>query len=402
MLPTEADSYPYCSFLPHTLEGREGCMARRTRTLSDVEKSFSPSDLEIAAAVCDFFCRGLTPSEIREEIAAKFHRELSREQPYQLLTLAASKGWFKFMPPLQYSLAEQIRETYPWLSGVEVVQAPTLEPVAQKAARTLFELIRKKAHAKPKQPIHVGLAGGWTVLRIAKEFGALLRKPTDDFPKKLVFHAMVTGLQLHDPRTDPNTFYTHFSDELKRKRDPDKVDARPRVDIEFVALGAPAEGSKVDEMNGQERGEYSEDDPRREAFERKHEIDIILTSGSSWMDSDHSQLKKVMSDRDQVRCDALMEDGCVADMLWQPLTKHKPIPNHARFRPVTLLDLEEIPAAIDRGTDVLLALGPCGYCDAPRGDVLDTVLNLEKRIITHLVVDSRSADWQAKQMAKAS
>ena len=377
-------------------------MARRTRTLSDVEKSFSPSDLEIAAAVCDFFCQGLTPSEIRQEIATKFQRELSREQPYQLLTLAASKGWFKFMPPLEYSLGEQIRETHPWLSGVEVVQATTLDQIATRAARTLFELIRKKAHAKPEQPVHVGLAGGWTVLRIAKEFGALLRKPTDDFPKQLVFHSMVTGLQLHDPRTDPNTFYSHLSDELERKRDPEKPDTWPRVDIDFVALSAPATSSKIDEVSGQERGEYPEDDPCREAFERKHEIDIIITSGSSWTDSDHSQLKQVMSDRDKVRCEELVEDGCVADMLWQPLTKSRPIPNNAKVRPVTLLDLEEIPEVIRKGTDVLLALGPCGHCRTPREDVLDTVLNLDEKIITHLVVDSRSADLQAKQMAKAS
>jgi hypothetical protein len=88
----------------------------------------------------------------------------------------------------------------------------------------------------------------------------------------------------------------------------------------------------------------------------------------------------------------LCQDGCVSDMLWLPLASHGPI-DSTRYphRAMTLIELAMLPGYIQRGTQVLLVLGPCSVCHRPKTDILGTLLHLPEPILIHLIVDSRSA-----------
>ena len=61
------------------------------------------------------------------------------------------------------------------------------------------------------------------------------------------------------------------------------------------------------------------------------------------------------------------------------------------MRAVTLMELSDLPDFIKRGKQVLLLVGPCGQCGGPKEEVLESVLTHKRKLITHLVVDSRSA-----------
>ncbi len=352
-------------------------MARRARTATDIKRRYdSLEDRELVAAVCERFCQGQSPTEIRESILEDLRRKLTREQPYQILSFAAMNGWLQFVPPVDYSLGAKLKDDHPWLEGVEVVHSGSIEQVAARAARVLLQLVRQTAHSRQQKTVRIGLAGGLTVLETVKHFGQLLSRPRSelpaDLPKELCFHAMVTGLQLHDPRTDPNTFFNYLSGLV--------------VETDFVALHGPALPTRA--MIDQLRKSHA---PTQEAFELGEQIDIIVTSGASWKDEDHSQLRKLMLVYPN-EVEGLQNEGCVADMLWQPVNERGPIKNESRVRALTLLRLDEMPDAIRKqGKKVLLVLGPCSICSRPRDDVLRTLLNLEDQYFTHLVAETRTA-----------
>ena len=46
---------------------------------------------------------------------------------------------------------------------------------------------------------------------------------------------------------------------------------------------------------------------------------------------------------------------------------------------------------IREGQHVLLMLGSCGKCKTPKGNILHTILNQKEKLVSHLVVDSRTA-----------
>ena len=50
------------------------------------------------------------------------------------------------------------------------------------------------------------------------------------------------------------------------------------------------------------------------------------------------------------------------------------------------------------GKKVLLVLGPCGLCGSPRGDLLQALLSFEKRYLTHLVTDVRTAAFESAEI----
>ncbi len=359
-------------------------MARKARSAGDIMRRYdSLEDRELVAAVSRRFCAGESPTQIREGIAAEFKegveggpkRTLSREEPYQILSFAAMQGWLQFVPPVEYALGAKLKDDYPWLQGVDVVPSDSLDHVAARAARMLLQLVRQAAHESGSKKVHVGLAGGLTILKTVEHFGQLLRQPSaalpKDLPKELCFHAMVTGLQLHDPRTDPNTFFNYLSG--------------LQVETDFIALHGPALPTRemIEELK-------ENHDPTQEAFRLGKQIDIIVTSGSSWKACKHSQLKALMR-KEEVR--ALEENhACAIDLLWHPANEVGPIPNETRVRAMTLMGLDQLPGAIkEEGKKVLLVLGPCSSCCTARDDVLRTALGMEDHHFTHLVADSRTA-----------
>ncbi len=356
-------------------------MARRARTRADVKRRFDiREDIDLVEQVCKRFCRGDSPSEIRQGIKKELKRDLPREQPYQILSFAAMNGLLRYVPPVDHYLAQKLIEEHYWLEGVEVVHTTDINDVAARAAEVLLRLVQQMARLRHNAEVRVGLAGGGTILRTVKRFGELLDGPVEALPEKLIFHAMVTGLQLHDPRTDPNTFFNYLP-----------FGQQGRLTTKFVAMHGPALPT-TDMINVLE----NEHMPTRRAKAEGELIDIIVTSGTSWKDHDQSQLRKLMrenpgpDDKDPVS-ELEEKEGCVADLLWQPVSLKGPIDNNTSVRPMILRPLSKIPESIRNGAKVLLVLGPCVACGRARDDVLRTVLGWSEHYITHLVADSRTA-----------
>jgi DNA-binding transcriptional regulator LsrR (DeoR family) len=128
-------------------------------------------------------------------------------------------------------------------------------------------------------------------------------------------------------------------------------------------------------------------------------LDVIVTSAANFQDS-HSQLKKNFLEYSPETVDGLERDGCIGDLLWQPISTEKLLDmSKYDYRPVTITRLEDLPDLAARGKKIVLALGPCAapehsQAEASKAAVLEAILNHSlagKTSITHLVVDSRTA-----------
>jgi hypothetical protein len=80
-------------------------------------------------------------------------------------------------------------------------------------------------------------------------------------------------------------------------------------------------------------------------------------------------------------------------MLWRPLAEKSPITTATEYRALTLVELDFLPTFISQGKHVLLMLAPCAQCDRHKGRVLQTILGQTQHLVTHVVVDSRSAGY---------
>lgn len=324
---------------------------------------------ETVAAVCKYFCRGYLPADIADLMQERYGVEMSREAPYKYIQYAAAHNWLQFLAPREDQLSQTLRTRYPWLQQAEVVHTSVVDDVAYRAAVMVVELLR--AHCRRhKEVVHIGFTGGYSMRTVAETLAALLQQPTDNLPKTVVFHTLVAGFDVDTPVTDPNAFLTYF------------VRPAMQVDTRFVLLHAPAmvepeEMPKVLALPGVEQARQS-----------VHKLDLIVTSAAVINDP-HSMLARYY---DEPTRDLLTRDGCVGDMLWWPLARHGPLdPTKYPYRSLTLLELSELPDYIQRGTQVLLALGPCGKCGELKTDILETLLHLDDHLLTHLVVDSRTA-----------
>lgn len=330
---------------------------------------------ERVALSCKYLFMGHSPTEVRRILAQRHNIRISREAPYRHLRYAGRRGWARFVPPLEHTLLDGIRSRHPWLQGVKVVHTPDFGQVADHAAETLVELVAACARPPyPKSEVHVGLAGGHVMKRVTDRLSQLLCQPTAGLPQALAFHALVAGFDPLDPTTGPNTFAAFF-------------EGKPALQVRtrFIGLQGPplvesAQLRGLLELHG-----------IREAFAQRSELDIVVTSVGTWSPHcDHSLLRGYMA-RSDGSLRALDEEGYLGDMLWRPLGPDGPITRETGIRALSLLELTDLPVLIAEGKAVLLVVAPCRVCAEPRARVLETILSLRRKLITHLVVDSRTA-----------
>ena len=334
------------------------------------EKRGGKDYMEILAAVCKYICEGHMAGEIVDKMKADHGVKLSREEPYQFLSVAATRQWIRFSAPHEHALREMIKSQYGWLQEAEVVHTSVFDDVAEHAAGLLIEMLLQ--HGSTKKEVHIGFAGGHAMRKLAQRLAARLREPGGGLPETVVFHAMAPGFDVNDPSTDPNAFFIYFLG-----------DPALQVQTKFYGLRAPAlvetdQMEKIRKLSGV-----------KEAFDAAGDIDIICTSGSSWRDT-HSLLRYHMGSSEGSLA-VLKKAGCVGDMLWRPIGRRGPIAEATRMRAMTLMDLADMQSFIRRGKQVLLALGPCNGCSRPKNDILKAILKIEPHLVTHLVVDSLSA-----------
>lgn len=326
---------------------------------------------EMLTAVCKLFCNGSTAADIKRQMKERYNVDMSREEPYQVLSWAASNRWIRFTPPHEHALREKIRAHSGWLRDVDVVHTAVYDDVAYRGALMLLEMVKEHHRPPlPKDEVHIGFAGGHAMRKVARCFSQLLCYPNDDMPAKLVFHAMAAGFNVFDPTTDPNAFFTYFVGD-------------PAIAVETGLVGLHAPGVVTSRQFGRLRATAG----IKESYECADEVDIVVTSGSLW---EHSMLRQYFENSEK-SLRVLEEAGCLGDMLWQPLGPDGPIAVKTDIRAMTLLELEDLPGLIERGKHVLLILGPCGLCNAPKTPILEAVLRAQPHLITHVVVDSRAA-----------
>ncbi len=329
---------------------------------------------ELVAAVCKYFCRGRTVAEIRKSIKEKLGISLNREEPYRLLSFAAQRGWLSFKAPLAYEVADQIAEKYRWLREVKVVRTGVSDDISFRVAEMLLQHVCNLSQVRPSRAeVHIGFAGGRSLRKTARVFSEMLREPRENLPKVIVFHAIVAGFNVTDPLTDPNGFFNYFAGE-----------SALQVQTSFMGLPAPGivRSAELDKLRNISY--------MRESFDCVRDIDIVVTSAGGHWQLGHSSFCSMLRKASPRTVEQLNSAGCIGDMMWRPLGKDGPLEGNTEMRTVTLMELGDLPELTRRGKSVLLLLGPCGNCGGPKGDVLGAVL-AKRNLITHLVVDSRSA-----------
>lgn len=328
---------------------------------------------ELLSAVCKYFCDGKTPSEIAEIMAEKHNiLDMKREEPYQILARAAALRRLRFMAPTEIVLKERVREKCPWLDEVDIVHTGVFTPIADHVAAMLVRMLQRRA-ARGKDEVHVGLAGGHSMRKVCRAFAFLMSQRPPGMPKKLILHAMAAGFDVEDPMTAPTTFSAYFADDT----------GMPLAD-KFVGLYAPTlmDRDEIDKMKSLEGIE--------EALSQASQLDIVVTSASVWSDK-HSLLRQHLESKSPGSLKALQDRGCIGDMFWRPLNKQGPIEvPEERMRTLSLMELGQFPEFIRKGGQVLLVLGPCGECHLPKGEMMEAVLTMNAKLITHLVADSRT------------
>jgi hypothetical protein len=365
------------------------------------------------ALVCEEFCRGESVDQIVLHLRNTFKGEkISRETPYRLLRIAAQREWLKFQGLSLENYSRRLAmASYPvfdsslHLDPVTVVQSAGTTPVADATAEMVLKLIEEKAKSGKKR-VHVAWAGGKTMALTAKLLSIALKNAEEDgsmrLPETIVWHSLMAGFDPNWPGLSPAGFLATIAE-------PRPQEDR-RLKHEFVVFGAPPIVTfelyeKIKEMPTVD-----------EAFKRKHEIDIIVSSAGSWAD-DHSVLKQLSPYFDKHRdskhsskkfADFLERRDCIGDLLWLPLFRGKELTftleasREFDFRPMTLVELHELPELIKGGVKVVLAVGNCDTCKEPKDDILGEVIRVSKispahRLITNLVANKDTCERVLKQ-----
>jgi len=206
---------------------------------------------------------------------------------------------------------------------------------------------------------------------------------------EFVFVNLNSGFD-RDPRTNPIAFLSGL------RQDPILAD-RTRVEIfnamPFVEVGKCRETIR-------------EIAPLREVREDfdKHGFDIILTSGGSF-DDPHSTYRRYY--RDPRVQQLLASEKVLGDFMWLPVTKHKPfrfdqlrekvkgdaeLQRLLKYQPMTLLDLDDVADHVAKKRDVFCVLAPCGVCGLEKSGIANALLNQERGLVTHLILDRATAD----------
>ena len=267
--------------------------------------------------------------------------------------------------------------------------------------------------------IRIGFSGGYTMAQTAHDLGYAIGDQVEDWEKKLkklvfevikeagrgdllpegrvkrrfkvalkfVFVNLVSGFD-PEPHTNPIAFLTAFlNDEVLASRTAVKIfNGMP-----FVEIGKGRDIIQEIEALWSVRRYYEENG-----------FDIILTSGSSISDR-HSTFRRYYHDRQLTNL--LVERGVEGDYNWLPLTDRNPfslrelkegltgeLATLLKYRPMTLLTLEDLAEHVEEERDVFFILAPCAHCLEEKSKIAKAVLGQKRSIATHLVVDRESAE----------
>ena len=330
---------------------------------------------ELLSLITHFLCAGHPPAEIRKLLTERYRIELRREEPWDLVRKAAKHGWFHLWPPLDDVLGNRIADRYGL--GVDVARTASAADVFRRGADKLLRSVKRLHRWEKKEEVHIGFAGGGALKETARFLAELLLRDEGPLPRQIAFHALVAGFDAKNPSTDPNAFFSYFD-----------VETMP-VETKFVGLPAPA---LLTERELEILGEVK---LIKDALEMKNRLDIIVTSAGGHWKKRHSGLSQAYKEYASNIADEDLDEILAevrADIMWQPIGEHGPVDvGGIDRRAFTLMRLTELGDFIARGKKVLLLFGPCGGCGLPKTEALKAILDCEARMVTDLIVDTRTA-----------
>jgi len=330
---------------------------------------------------------------VAEWIQAEYSRpDITREKIYPLFWEACQRGFLLLQAPWEETLRQKLVTSYRLErhpGEITVVNAggdSTAQHVTSTAADLILKLIDKVWTEKKKkfpddpaaQAVHLGMGAGYAAMLVAKRLSQKIRSG-EEVPT-LVLHAISTGGFLpQEPHKSPTTYFTFFD--------------RSMTSIKYVALFSETVVDNADYEKLQKNPGI------RQSFERKGEIDIIVTSLAA-ADHEHGLLVQYLSHLVEQEfmepnlLETMRKAGWIGDVQFQPYSKDGPLHNVCPVRAVTLFELEELVELVkaNNGKYVVLVAGPCGECGATKKNALRPLIaNDNLRLWTHLVLDARTA-----------
>ena len=330
--------------------------------------------------VCDSFLRGTEKVDgIADELNERFGREgtayrVTREQIYPLLREARDRGFFEVRAPLEHRLHQRISDVFGCnVAHVDVVPARhevARDLVASQAASACVRIIKALALTKKNGEVHVGLGAGATTLSVARHLAAKLR--AEETRPRVILHALTSGFHVDNPHTSPVAFFGLFQ-ELQEQ-------------IGYVGLFAPSVVKTSDYAKAKTQPGV------KEGFDRKKEIDVVITSLASRVDPDGDLNHVLQNDKRGLRL--LERNGWLGDVQYRPYSATGPIQQATLHRAVTLFEVSElVKLARQKDKHVILAAGPCRKCGRTREDaLLPLMTNPQLKLWTHLVLDLGTAE----------
>ncbi len=357
-------------------------------------------------AVCERFFEQMAPAAdgskkksgaaaaVAEWIKEKYGRtDVNREKIYPLVWEAFQRKYLLMSPPIDKTLRDGLIERYRLNEDggrfdVEVVNVagPTASKhVGSVAADRIIQLIyavaaekRERAVADGENPenvrVHLGFGAGYAAMEVARR----LSERVDVQTPKLTLHAISPGgFYVAEQQKDPTTYFNYFVDK--------------GVDVKCVGFFSPPV------VRNEDYGRLKRNPSLRRCFERRDEIDILVTSLASEAD-EHGlfrQYFEYLQRENLLEEDALTElrrENWVGDVLFQPYSADRPLSTKG-VRAVALFDFNELVEFSRRpGKRVVVVGAPCGKCGALKAEALRPLLaNESLRLWTSLIVDRQTA-----------
>lgn len=154
--------------------------------------------------------------------------------------------------------------------------------------------------------------------------------------------------------------------------------------------------TKIEEYQGPSKIESPQREVRQ--FIEKWGLDIILTSTGSIEDS-HSALSAYYGN-DPASLEIFKNHGVNGDICLMPIGPSGPFHfadfrpeerDQLKYRPMTLYDLNDVASHRNKKCDVVLIVAPCGDCYGLKDKVVKSILDCERPLVSHLILDRGTA-----------
>jgi len=319
--------------------------------------------------------------------------DITREKIYPMFWEACHRGFLLLQPPPEHHLRKKLENQFSLykhpgeVTVVNVSSENAAQHVTSVAADLIVELIervwKEKREQYPDNPekheVHLGMGAGYATMLVARRLAYKIRSGAE--VPRIVLHAISSGGFLpNEPHKSPSTYFSYFDPAL--------------MNVKFVALFSATVVSNSDYASQKANPAI------RYSFEKRNEIDIIVTSLAS-ADHEHGLLGQYLThliDQGLLSrnvLDKMLAAGWIGDVQFRPYSVEGPLPEDVcPVRAVTLFELNElVNLAKDRsnGRYVVLVAGPCGECGATKKNALRPLLaNGNLRLWTHLIVDAKT------------